>query len=97
HISPLSLHDALPISCTPLQHIFSNGLFAQRFSCKHNRLIGGLQSGAPAFPLFRFGGGGGGDRQLYPLITAFIVTIPPDAPIVGRSEEHTSELQSREK
>src|SRR5690606_7350918 len=41
---------------TPLEHIIRHRRFRQWLPCEDDWLDGGLQSGPPAFPLFRFFG-----------------------------------------
>src|SRR5207247_11390463 len=93
-LSPLSLHDALPISAK------NSVVTAQR-----KRVFPGLAAGQRRLPFLAH------PRQLGRIVNRFHIPIHPargrhsrvfipavvvpDSAAIGRSEEHTSELQSR--
>src|SRR5690606_9291490 len=61
---------------TPLEHVLRHRRFRQWLPGEDDWLVGRFQSGAPAFPLFRFGSGGGGDDRrscVAPSINSFVI------------------------
>src|SRR5690606_35510001 len=62
---------------TPSKHVLRHRRFRQWLPCEDDWIDGGLQSGSPAFPLFRFGGGGGGYfLNTSPIFVSTINIIP---------------------
>src|SRR5690606_40536412 len=87
---PLSLHDALPISCPRSVDPHPRPARAGAGGCDRARTAAG-----PGVAGARAGGTGRGRLAL--LAAAARAGAPDLAPAAtGRSEEHTSELQSRE-
>src|SRR5690606_13586347 len=72
-------------TCAPLEHVLRHRRFRQWLPCEDDWLDGGLQSGAPAFPLFRLGSGGGGHCGYK---NAPVILYPRTSLVLVRSRYH---------
>src|SRR5207253_11497924 len=82
HTSPLSLHDALPILSTPRTSVSNNGTIARTWPSNRSQMVC-MCSSCIARRLRTNSAQSSGDAGR------------AHADHLGRSEEHTSELQSR--
>src|SRR5690606_39355895 len=96
-IPPLSLHDALPISCRAPEQLFISlderlaGVDAQRAVAANEALLRTFTQLLAALIGERL------TQRLLESASAATDTAPGQQKNAQRSEEHTSELQSREK